>query len=105
MNRFDDMDNRELQVIKTVGENGEEISLKLLDIVTVNDFDYALLLPVDEDIQDGSKEEAEVILMRLKQDASEYVFETIDDDEEFNLVSEAILSEEGYEDIDEYDAE
>lgn len=101
MNRFDDMDNRELQVIKTVGENGEEISLKLLDIVTVNDFDYALLLPVDEDIQ----EEAEVILMRLKQDASEYVFETIDDDEEFNLVSEAILSEEGYEDIDEYDAE
>ncbi len=89
MNRFDDMDNRELQVIKTVGENGEEISLKLLDIVTVNDFDYALLLPVDEDIQ----EEAEVILMRLKQDASEYVFETIDDDEEFNLVSEAILSD------------
>lgn len=98
MSRFDDMENRELQVIKTVGEDGEEVSLKLLDIVTVNDFDYALLLPVDEDLEE---EECEVILMRLKQDAAEYVFETIEDDEEFNLVSQAILEEEGYEDIDE----
>ncbi len=98
MGRFDDMDKRELQVIKTIGEDGEEVSLKLLDIVTVNDFDYALLLPVDEDLEE---EECEVILMRLKQDASEYVFETIEDDEEFNLVSQAILEEEGYEDIEE----
>lgn len=98
MGRFDDMDKRELQVIKTVGEDGEEVSLKLLDIVTINDFDYALLLPIDEEL-DG--DECEVILMRLKQDASEYVFETIEDDEEFNLVSEAILTEEGYDDIDE----
>ncbi len=98
MSRFDDMENRELQVIKTVGEDGEEVSLKLLDIVTVNDFDYALLLPVDEELDE---EECEVILMRLKQDAAEYVFETIEDDEEFNLVSQAILEEEGYEDIEE----
>lgn len=98
MSRFDDMENKEYQIIKTVGEDGEEVSLKLIDIVTVNDFDYALLLPVDEDL-DG--EECEVILMRLKQDASEYVFETIEDDEEFNLVSQAILEEEGYEDIEE----
>ncbi len=98
MSRFDDMENRELQVIKTVGEDGEEVSLKLLDIVTVNDFDYALLLPVDEELDE---EECEVILMRLKKDAAEYVFETIEDDEEFNLVSQAILEEEGYEDIEE----
>ena len=58
MGRFDDMENRELQVIKTVGDDGEEVSLKLLDIVTVNDFDYALLLPVDENLDE---EECEVI--------------------------------------------
>jgi len=100
MGRFDDMEKRELQVIKTIGDDGEEVSLKLLDIVTVNDFDYALLLPVDEDLEE---DECEVILMRLKQDASEYVFETIEDDEEFNLVSKAILEEEGYDDIEEED--
>ena len=52
MSRFDDMENRELQVIKTVGEDGEEVTLKLLDIVTVNDFDYALLLPADENLEE-----------------------------------------------------
>ena len=100
MNRFDDMDKRELQIITTVGENGEEIKLKLLDIVTVNDFDYALLLPIETETDEVNEEESEVILMRLKQDASEYVFETIEDDEEFNLVAEAILDEEGYEDVE-----
>ncbi len=100
MGRFDDMENRELQVITTIGEDGEEVKLKLLDIVTVNDFDYALLLPFEADV-DADEDEAEVILMRLKQDAAEYVFETIEDDEEFNLVAEAILEEEGYEDTEE----
>ena len=28
MSRFDDMENRELQVIKTVGEDGEEVTFK-----------------------------------------------------------------------------
>lgn len=101
MGRFDDMDKRDLQIITTVGEDGEEVTLKLLDIVTVNDFDYALLLPFEEDMPEVNEDECEVILMRLKQDASEYVFETIEDDEEFNLVAEAILDEEGYDDVEE----
>ena len=51
--------NDELQIIKTVGENGEEVELKLLDIIIVNGTDYALLLPADEE----ADEEAEVVLM------------------------------------------
>ena len=98
MSRFDDMEKRDLQIIQTIGEDGEEVTLKLLDVVTVGDFDYALLLPADENLDE---EECEVILMRLKQNTSEYVFENIEDDEEFNMVSEAILEEEGYEDIEE----
>lgn len=102
MGRFDDMDKKEFQIIKTVGEDGEEVSLKLLDIVSVNDFDYALLLPVDEDLTEN---ECEVILMRLKQDTSDYIFEMIEDDEEFNLVSGLILEEEGYDDMDDTEEE
>ncbi len=83
-------EEKELQTIKTVGENGEEIELKLLDIVTVDETDYALLLPADEDEED---EDAEVVLMRLKRDGDEYIFETIEDDEEFNEVAK-ILSED-----------
>lgn len=82
-------EEKELQIIKTVGENGEEIELKLLDIVTVDDNDYALLLPADEE----EDEEAEVVLMRLKRDGEEYLFETIEDDDEFEAVAK-ILSED-----------
>lgn len=88
--------NEELQVIKTVGENGEEIELKLLDIVNVNNVDYALLLPADE----KADEEAEVVLMRLIKEGDEYLFETIDDDDEFNEVAK-ILAEEEDEDEEE----
>ena len=86
------MNEKEFEIIKTVGENGEEIELKLVDIVTVNDIDYALLLPAEADID--NEEECEIVLMRLKQDNSEYLFETIEDDDEFELVSQAILEEE-----------
>ena len=88
--------NEELQVIKTVGENGEEIELKLLDIVNDNNVDYALLLPADEE----ADEEAEVVLMRLIKEGDEYLFETIDDDDEFNEVAK-ILAEEEDEDEEE----
>ena len=81
--------NDELQIIKTVGENGEEVELKLLDIINVNGTDYALLLPADEE----ADEEAEVVLMRLIKEGDEYLFETIDDDDEFNEIAR-ILSEE-----------
>ncbi len=88
-------ENKELQIIKTVGENGEEIELKLLDIVNVNDRDYALLLPADEDEDD---EEAEVVLMRMKQENDEYLFETIEDDEEFDTVAKILSDEDECED-------
>ena len=52
MSRFDDMEKRDLQIIQTIGEDGEEVTLKLLDVVTVGDFDYALLLPADENLDE-----------------------------------------------------
>lgn len=89
------MENNDFEIIKTIGEEGEEIELKLLDIVTVNNVDYALLLPVEADMD--NEDECEIILMRLKQDDSEYIFETIEDDDEFELVSQAIIEDDAQE--------
>ena len=86
------MKDNEFEIIKTVGEKGEEIELKLLDIVNVNNVDYALLLPVDADVE--NEEECEIVLMRLKQDNSDYIFETIEDEDEFELGSQAIIEAE-----------
>ena len=80
----------ELQIIKTVDENGKEQELKLLDIVNVDDIDYALLLPKDADPDD---DDSEVVLMRFKNEKNEYIFEEIEDDDEFDLVAQAILDD------------
>jgi len=88
-----DKENEELQVITTIDEEGNEVNLRLLDIVIVDDQEYALLADNNEIQDPGGEEEYEVVLMRLKKEGEEYIFETIDDDDEFDLVSQAILDE------------
>lgn len=80
------------QIIETVDENGNVVKFELFDIVEVDEQEYALLLPIEE------KEGDEVVLMRLTKDGDEYLFETIDDDEEFDKVATYV---ENMEDEDE----
>lgn len=80
------------QLIETVDENGNIITFELFDIIEVDEREYALLLPTDA--QEG--DEDELVLMRLTKDGEDYLFETIDDDDEFNRVAEYVenLAEE-----------
>ena len=73
--------------IETVDENGNKVSFELLDIVIVDDVEYALLLPTEKD---EDAEDDEIIVMRLKKDGEDYSFEAIEDDDEFNKVAEYI---------------
>lgn len=84
------MEEKALQIIETIDENGNKVNLKLYDMVIVDDQEYALLLPEDADEE---ADDAEFVLMRLRQDGDEYVFETIDDEDEFDLVSQAIIDD------------
>lgn len=82
------MTNQNEQLIETFDEDGNKVTFELLDIVTVEDVEYALLLPSGEakkNVDDG-----EILVMRLKKDGEEFSFEAIEDDEEFNKVAEYI---------------
>lgn len=81
------MTNKNEQIIETIDENGEKVSFELLDIVTVDDVEYALLLPTDVSEED---DENEVLVMRLKKDGEEFSFEAIEDDDEFEKVAQYI---------------
>ena len=74
------------QIIETVTEDGEVVQFRLFDIIEYEEKEYALLLPLEEEDSD----DAELVLMRLEKDDEEYIFETIEDDEEFDRVSEYI---------------
>ena len=81
-------DINEDQIIETVTEDGEVVQFRLFDIIEFEEKEYALLLPVEDEDSD----EAELVLMRLTKEADDYLFETIEDDEEFDRVSEYIES-------------
>lgn len=88
------MTKDEKQIIETVDDEGNIIKFELFDIVEYKNKEYALLLPPD-----AQDDDEEVVLMRLINDGEGYVFETIDDDEEFERVSEYIAElEDEYED-------
>ncbi len=87
------------QIIKTIGEEGEEVYMKLQEIVTVNDKDYALLSVVEDDtLPNDDNDENELIIMKMNKTDDECTFEIIEDDEEFNMVAEAISDGDELED-------
>ena len=92
------MENEERQLIETVDEDGNVINFELFDIVEVDNQEYALLLPADEE---EDSEDSEIVLMSLTKDGEDYLFETIEDDEEFNKVEEYIKTLEDEEDEEE----
>jgi len=77
----------ENKIIETIDEEGNPVKFELYNIIEFEGKDYALLLPLDD-----SEEEQELILMEIIIDGEDYSFETIEDDEEFERVSEYIES-------------
>jgi len=84
----------EAQIIKTIGENGEEVNMKLQEIVNVNNQDYALLSVADNKSDSIDDDENELVIMRMHKTDNECTFEIIEDDEEFDLVASAISDDE-----------
>ena len=76
------------QLIETVDDNGKIVNFELYDVVEFEDKEYALLLPAESDENEDIDEE--IVLMRLSKDGEDYLFETIEDDEEFKRVSEYV---------------
>ena len=83
------MENEENQLIETVDENGNVITFELYDIVEVDEQEYALLLPSEDE---DDSEEAELVIMKLTKDGEDYLFETIDDESEFEKVASYVES-------------
>ena len=77
----------EKQLIETMDEQGNIIKFELYDIVEVDEQEYALLLPAERE-----EDDEELVLMRLSKDGEDYIFESIDNDEEFNKVAEYVES-------------
>lgn len=71
-------------------DNGEKVNCAIITILTVNDKDYIVLLPLDEN---GNNEDGEVWFYRYEENENnpdeEPSLSYIDDDEEYDIVADA----------------
>ena len=89
-----DFEDFEQQIIELIDEDGEPCQFELIDIIEFEGKEYGLLRPYEDEneVLIDNEEEREVVLMRLTKIMNEYVFESIDSDEEFDKVAEYINS-------------
>ncbi|WZL71480.1 DUF1292 domain-containing protein [Clostridiaceae bacterium 35-E11] len=77
-------------IVTLLDENGVETDFEVIEILEVNDSEYAILLPVD-------KEDEEAFIFKVIEEDGEYSLECVEEDEEFNAVAaayEELLNEE-----------
>ena len=77
----------ENNIIEIIDEEGTVIKCELYEIIEFENKQYALLVEVD-----STDDEPEVVLMRYTEEGEESFFESIDNDEEFQKVSNYIDS-------------
>ena len=94
MENFENAD-LENQIIQTEDEEGNLHNFELIDIIEVDEQEYGILLYVDEDAakSDDEDEEEELAIMRLMKEGEGYIFETIEDEAEFEKVSAFVEAE------------
>lgn len=79
-------------VIELVGENGETVNVEYLATLKMEQKQYAIMRPCDDNEDSG-----EIIIMRIKKEGDEDFLVSVDDDEELDMVFDAfrkVASEE-----------
>ncbi len=80
------MDDERDDIVVLVDENGEEVEFEHIDTIEMNDNEYVVLAPLDED-QEDSQDEEEVIILKVEHnEKGEDSFVTIEDDDELDEV-------------------
>ncbi|MEI8378144.1 MAG: DUF1292 domain-containing protein [bacterium] len=103
---MENLENLDLenQIIQTEDEEGNLHNFELIDIIEVDNQEYGILLYVEEEGAQEDDEEQELAIMRLMKEGDGYIFETIEDEAEFEKVSAFVEAELNAE-IDDEDEE
>ena len=84
----DEMDEMETGIITFVDDEGNDVRFEILDVVTLDEKEYLVVLPIDE-VESG------VLILEIKQEDGEEVYDTVTDDEEAEKVFKKFQEEYG----------
>lgn len=81
----------ESNIVSLTGDDGNEIKCEVFDIIEFENKTYALLIPQDE-IEEDDEPQEKLIVLEYVEEGDDCYFQNIEDDEEFDRVSEYIES-------------
>ncbi|MBC8570991.1 DUF1292 domain-containing protein [Zongyangia hominis] len=84
-------------ILTLVDDEGVEHQFEVIDTLELEDDRYIALIPVYDDAQDAVEDDGELILLKAEMEGDEEFLVAIEDEEEFNKVSEIFLDR-----LDEY---
>ena len=84
----DEMDEMETGIITFVDDEGNDVRFEILDVITLDEKEYLVVLPIDE-VDSG------VLILEIKQEDGEEVYDTVTDDEEAERVFKKFQEEYG----------
>jgi uncharacterized protein YrzB (UPF0473 family) len=76
-------------VVTLVDEEGKEHSFMVLDIILVNESEYAIMVPADEEMMDAESDEQEAVIFRIDDNDGDQILTVVDDDDEWDAVAKA----------------
>ena len=76
-------------VVTLVDEEGVEHSFMMLDIIMVNESEYAIMVPADEGLVDDDSEEQEAVIFRIDEIDGEQTLTVVEEDAEWDEVAAA----------------
>lgn len=85
----EEYEDEENGILTFVDDDGNDVRFEILDVVTMDEKEYLVVLPIDE-------EDAGVLILEIKQEDGEEVYDTVTDDEEAEKVFKKFQEE--YED-------
>lgn len=78
-----DHDTEDEGILTFVDEEGNDVRFEVLDVVSMDEKEYLVVLPLDEE---NDEEEGNVLILEIKQEDGEEVYDTVVDDEEAEKV-------------------
>jgi uncharacterized protein YrzB (UPF0473 family) len=76
-------------IVTLVDEEGREHQFHVLDILTVDEKEYAILVPAEEVPADSEADEQEAVIFRIVGDGEEQALLVVEDDDEWQAVADA----------------
>ena len=81
----------ETGILTFVDEDGKDVKFEILDVITMDEKEYLVVLPVEN-------EDSGVLILEIKQEDGEEVYDTVTDDEEADKVFKKFQAEYGTDD-------